>query len=48
MNEDANINLLDHVSNVQDGLSTVAKLAQANLKSAQQKMKQWYDKRARQ
>ena len=48
LGEDTTVNLLDHMSNLQDKLSTAAKLAQTNLKSAQKKMKQWYDKRARQ
>jgi len=42
LGDDTTVNLLDHVSNLQEKLSTTTKLAEMNLKSAQQKMKQWY------
>ena len=40
------MNLIDHVSDLREKLHTVIKLAKDNLKSAQQKMKVWYDKKA--
>jgi len=42
------VNLLDHVYDLQEKLATAAKLVQTNLKFAQWKIKQWYDKRTRQ
>ena len=45
--EDIHSNILDHVSDLHDRLFTAARLAQTNLKDAQGRMKQWYDKRAR-
>ena len=47
LDENSTVHLLDHVSDLQDKLSTAAKLAQANLKSSQRRIKHWYDKRAR-
>jgi len=44
--EDVHSNILDHVSDLHGRLSTAVRLAQTNLKVAQGRMKQWYDKRA--
>jgi len=45
--EDIHSNIPDYVSDLHDRLSALAQLAQKNLKSSQDRMKQWYDKRAR-
>lgn len=44
--EENTTSLLDYVSDIHDKLSTATQLAQVNLKSAQRKMKVWYDKKA--
>ena len=44
--EDITMNLLDHVSDLCEKLHTATELVEDNLKSAQQKMKVWYDKKA--
>ena len=41
------MNLLDHVSDLHEKLHTVTELVKDNLKSAQQKMTVWCDKKAR-
>ena len=40
------MNLLDHVSDLNEKLHTATELAKDKLKSTQQKMKVWYDKKA--
>jgi len=40
-------NLLDHVSALHSRLAAAGELAQKNLKSAQNKMKLWYDRKAK-
>jgi len=42
-----NVTLLGNVSSLQDKPATPTKLAKRNLKSVQRKMKQWYDKHAK-
>ena len=46
LGEDTTMNLLDHVSDLCEKLHTATELAKDNLKSAQRKMKVWYDKKA--
>ena len=46
LGEDTTINLLDHLSDLHKKLHTATELTKDNLKSAQQKMKVWYDKKA--
>ena len=47
LGEDTTMNLLDHVSDLHEKLQTATELVKDNLKSAQWKMKVWYDKKAR-
>ena len=47
LGEDTTLNLLDHVSDLRKKLHTATELEKDNLKSAQWKMKMWYDKKAR-
>ena len=47
LGEDTTMNLLDHVSDHCEKLHTATELSKDNLKSAQRKMKVWYDKNAR-
>jgi len=47
LTEDLRSNILDYVSDLHERASSAARLAQANLKNAQGRMKQWYDKSAR-
>ena len=46
LGKDITMNLLDHVSDLHKKLHTATELAKDNLKSAQRKMKVWYDKKA--
>ena len=46
LGEDTTMNLLDHVSDLRKKLHTATELEKDNLKSAQWKMKVWYDKKA--
>ena len=42
-NDDSSLNLLQYVSDFKDRLSRACEAARTNLKSAQRKMKRWYD-----
>ena len=44
-NDDSSLNLLQYVSDFKDRLSKAREAARTNLKSAQRKMKHWYDKK---
>jgi len=46
LTEDTLLNLLDYVSDLWTKMSTACKLAQQNLKAAQQRIKVWYDRKA--
>ena len=46
--EESPINLLDQVSTLRNRLTVACELAQRNMKSAQTRMKKWYDKNAKQ
>ena len=46
-NDDSYLNLLQYVSDFKDRLSKACEAARANLKSAQRKMKHWYDENAK-
>ena len=46
-NDDSSLNLLSYVSDFKDRLSKACEAARTNLKSAQRKMKRWYDKNAK-
>ena len=46
LGQNSTMNLLDHVSDLREKLHTATELAKEKLKSAQQKMKVWYDKKA--
>ena len=46
-NDENSLNLLQYVSNLKDRLSKACESARTNLKSAQRKMKRWYDKNAK-
>ena len=43
-NDDRSLNLLQYVSDFKDRLSKAFESARTNLKSAQRKIKRWYDK----
>jgi len=47
LTEEPPTNLLDHVSTLRSRLAAAGELAQKNLKSAQNKMKLWYDRKAK-
>ena len=47
LNEHSDINLLDYVSNFKHRLNRATDIAKENLKQGQAKMKQWYDKHAK-
>ena len=47
LDDDSEKSVLMHVSDVWDRLRKAIKFAQKNLKSAQHRMKRWYDKKAR-
>ena len=47
LSEKSDINLLDYVSNFKHRLNRVTDIAKENLKQGQAKMKQWYDKHAK-
>ena len=47
LTEEPPTNLLDHVSDLRSRLTAAGELAQKNLKSAQSKMKLWYDRKAK-
>ena len=46
-NDDSSLNLLQYVSDFKDRLSKACEAARTNLKSAQRKMKRWYDENAK-
>ena len=46
-NDDSSLNLLQYVSDFKDRLSKAYEAARTNLKSAQRKMKRWYDENAK-
>ena len=46
-NDEGSLNLLQYVSDVKDRLSKAFESARTNLKSAQRKMKRWYDENAK-
>ena len=46
-NDDSSLNLLQYVSDFKDRLSKACESARTNLKSAQRKMKSWYDETAK-
>ena len=46
-NDDSSLNLLQYVSDFKDRLSRACEAARTNLKSAQRKMKRWYDENAK-
>ena len=46
-NDDSSLNLLQYVSDFKDRLSKACEAAWTNLKSAQRKMKHWYDENAK-
>ena len=46
-NDDSSLNLLQYVSDFKDRLSKACEAAWTNLKSAQRKMKRWYDENAK-
>ena len=46
-NDDSSLNLLQYVSDFKDRLSKVCETALTNLKSAQRKMKRWYNENAK-
>ena len=46
-NDDSSLNLLQYVSDFKDRLSKACEAARTNLKSAQRKMKCWYDENAK-
>ena len=45
--DDSSLNLLQYVSDFKDRLSRACEAARTNLKSAQRKMKRWYDENAK-
>ena len=47
LNDDNDLNLLQYVSDFKDRLSKAFVSARTNLKSAQRKMKRWYDENAK-
>jgi len=47
LTEEPPTSLLDHVSAFRSRLAAIGELAQKNLKSAQHKMKLWYDRKAK-
>ena len=46
-NDESSLNLLQYVSDFKDRLSKACEAARTNLKSAQRKMKHWYDENAK-
>ena len=46
-NDDSSLNLLQYVSDFKDRLSKACESARTSLKSAQRKMKRWYDENAK-
>ena len=46
-NDDSSLNLLQYVSDFKDRLSKACEAARTNLKSAQRKMKRWFDENAK-